>query len=96
MAMLMQLVNRILRAFSESLYARDGSDRACVDEDLDASESLDRYGDELAAVVHEDWTHRILNPRALIPTVGANIDGINRRRKHETIYTWASSMWFKT
>ena len=43
-----------------------------VDEDLDASEFLDRCGDELAAVVDVDWTHRIMNPRALSPTVGAN------------------------
>ena len=27
------------------------------------SESLDRCGDELTAVVDEDWTHRIMNPR---------------------------------
>ena len=50
-----------------------------VDEELDASEPLDRCGDELAVVVDEDWTHRIVNQRALSPTVGANVDGINRR-----------------
>ena len=43
------------------------------------SESLDRCGDELAAVVDEDWTHRIVNPCVLSPTVGANGDGINRQ-----------------
>ena len=36
-----------------------------VDEELDASEPLDRCGDKLAVVVDEDWTHRIVNPRAL-------------------------------
>ena len=46
---------------------------------FDASELLDRCGNELAVVVDEDWTHRIVNPRALSPTVGANVDGINRR-----------------
>ena len=50
-----------------------------VDEDLDASELLDRCGDELAVVVDEVWTHRVVNPRALSPMVGANVDGINRR-----------------
>ena len=49
-----------------------------VDEDLDVSESLDRCGDELV-VVDEDWTHRIVNPRALSPMQGANVNGINRR-----------------
>ena len=51
---------------------------ARVDEELDASKSLDR-GDELVVVVDEDWTHRIVNPRALSPMQGANVDGINRR-----------------
>ena len=50
-----------------------------VDEELDASELLDRCGDELAAVVDEDWTHRIENPRALSPTVGGNVDGLDQR-----------------
>ena len=50
-----------------------------VDEELDASESLDRCGDELAVVVDEYWTHRIVNPRALSPTVGAKCRGMNRR-----------------
>ena len=50
-----------------------------VDEELDASELVDRCGDELAVVVDEDWTHRVVNPRAPSPTVGANVDGINRR-----------------
>ena len=50
-----------------------------VDEELDASESLDQCGDELAVVVDEDWTHRIVNPRALSPTVGAKCRGMNRR-----------------
>ena len=53
------------------------SPHICVDEDFDASESLRRCGDELAVVVDEVWTHRIMNPRALSPTVGANVDGIN-------------------
>ena len=43
-----------------------------ADEDLDVSESFDRYGDDLVAVVDEDWTHRIVNPRVLSPTVDAN------------------------
>ena len=51
----------------------------CVDENLDASESLDRPGDELVVVGDEDWTHRIMNPRALGPTVGANVDGLDQR-----------------
>ena len=56
------------------------SPRGCrVDEDLDASELLDRCGDELAVIVDEDWTHRIVNPRALSPTVGANVDGLDQR-----------------
>ena len=50
-----------------------------VDEELDVSESFDRYGDELAIVVDEDWAHQIVNPRTLSPTVGINVDGINRR-----------------
>ena len=50
-----------------------------VDEDLDASESLDRCVDELAVVVDEDWTHRIVNPRALRTTVGANVDDLDQR-----------------
>ena len=50
-----------------------------VDEDLDASKSLDRCGDELAVVVDEDLTHRIVNPRAPSPTVGAKCRGVNRR-----------------
>ena len=49
------------------------------DEDLDAFKSLDRCSDELAVVVNEDWTHRIVNPRAPSPTVGANVDGLDRR-----------------
>ena len=49
-----------------------------VHEDLDASELLERCGDELAIVVDEDWTHRIMNPRALSPTVGANVVGMNQ------------------
>ena len=55
------------------------SPHARVDEELDAFESLDQCGDELVVVVDEDWTHRIVNPRALSPTVGANVVGINRR-----------------
>ena len=35
--------------------------------------------DELAVVIVEDWTHRIVNPRALSPTVGAKCRGVNRR-----------------
>ena len=50
-----------------------------MDEDLDAFESLDRCSDELAVVVNEDWTHRIVNPRAPSPTVGAKCRGMNRR-----------------
>ena len=50
-----------------------------VDEDLDASELLDRCGDELVVVVDEVWTHRVVNPRALSPTVGAKCRGVNRR-----------------
>ena len=50
-----------------------------VDEELDAFESLDRCGDELVVVVDEDWTHRVVNPRALSPTVGANVDGLDQR-----------------
>ena len=50
-----------------------------VDEELDAAESLDRCGDELAVVVDKDWTHQIMNPRALSPTVGANADGLDQR-----------------
>ena len=50
-----------------------------MDEDLDASESIDRCGDELVVVVDEDWTHRVVNPRALSPTVGANVDGLDQR-----------------
>ena len=55
------------------------SPRGRIDEELDASELIVRCGDELAVVVDEDWTHQIVNPRALSPTVGANVDGINRR-----------------
>ena len=55
------------------------SPRDHVDEDLDASESSDRCGDELAAVIDENWTHRIMNPHALSPTVGANVDGLDQR-----------------
>ena len=55
------------------------SPHARVDEELDASESLDQCGDELVAVVDEDWTHRIVKPLVFSPTVGANVDGINRR-----------------
>ena len=50
-----------------------------MDEYLDASDSLDRCGDELAVIVDKDWTHRIVNPRSLSLTVGANVDSINRR-----------------
>ena len=50
-----------------------------VDEELDACELLDRCGDELAVIVDEDWTHRIMNPRALSPTVGANVDCLDQR-----------------
>ena len=50
-----------------------------VDEELNASESFDRCGDELAVVVDEDWTHRIVNPCALSPTVGANVDVLDQR-----------------
>ena len=50
-----------------------------VDEDLDVSESLDRCGDELTIVVDEDWTHRIVNPLELSPTVGANVGGLDQR-----------------
>ena len=46
------------------------------DEELDAS---GRCGDELVVVVDEDWTHRIVNPPALSPTVGANVDGLDQR-----------------
>ena len=49
-----------------------------VDENIDASESLDR-GDELAVVVDKYWTHRVVNPRALSPTVGANVDDLDQR-----------------
>ena len=62
-----------------NLYQRSNSDvepLGVVDEELDAS---GRCSDELVVVVDEDLTHRILNPRALSPTVGANVDGINRR-----------------
>ena len=52
---------------------------ARMDEELDASKSLDRCGDKLAVIVDEDWTHRIVNPRALSPTVGAKCRGMNRR-----------------
>ena len=55
------------------------SPRGRVDEELEASESLDRCGHELVAVVDEDWTHRIVHPRALSPTVGANVDGLDQR-----------------
>ena len=51
----------------------------CVDEELDVSEVLDQCGDELAVVVDADWTNRIVNPRALSPTVGAKCRGMNRR-----------------
>ena len=37
-----------------------------MDEDFDVSELHDRCGDELVVVV-EDWTHQIVNPRALAP-----------------------------
>ena len=47
-----------------------------VDEELDVS---GRCGDELVVVVDEDLTHRILNPRALSPTVGVNVDGLDQR-----------------
>ena len=50
-----------------------------VDEELDASELLVRCSDELAVVVDEDWTHRVVNPRAPSPTVGANVDGLDQR-----------------
>ena len=50
-----------------------------VDEDLDTPETSDRCSDELAAVVEEDWTHRVVNPRALSPTVGANVDRLDQR-----------------
>ena len=49
-----------------------------VDEDLDASKTSDQCGDELIVVVDEDWTHRIVNPRTLSPTVGANVDGLDQ------------------
>ena len=52
---------------------------ARVDEDLDASESLDRCDDELVVVVDEDWTHRVVNLCALSPTVGANVDALDQR-----------------
>ena len=55
------------------------SPRGCVDEELDASESLDRCGDELVVIVDEDWTDRVVNPRALSPTMGANVDGLDQR-----------------
>ena len=50
-----------------------------VDEELDAFGSFDRCGDELVVIVDEDCTHRIVNPRALSPTVGANVDGLDQR-----------------
>ena len=55
------------------------SPRGRVDEELDVSESFDQCGDKLAVVVDEDLTHRIVNPRALSPTVGANVDGLDQR-----------------
>ena len=48
-------------------------------EEIQPSESLARCGDESVAVVDEDWTHRVVNPRALSPTVGAKCRGVNRR-----------------
>ena len=47
-----------------------------VDEELEASGRCD---DELFVVVDEDWTHRVVNLRALSPTVGAKCRGMNRR-----------------
>ena len=44
-----------------------------VDKELDAFESLDRCGDELVIVVDEDWTHRVVNPRALAPRWAPNV-----------------------
>ena len=38
--------------------------RPMLMKNLDSSELLDRCGDELAVIVDEDWTHRIMNPRA--------------------------------
>ena len=35
--------------------------------------------EELVVVVDEDWTHRVVNPRALSPTVGANVDSLDQR-----------------
>ena len=55
------------------------SPRGRVDEELEASKSLDRCDDKLAVIVDEDWTHRIMNPRALSSTVGAKCRGMNRR-----------------
>ena len=55
------------------------SPRTHVDEELEVSELLDRCGDELAVVVDENWSHRVVNPRALSPTVGGNVDGLDQR-----------------
>ena len=38
-----------------------------------------RVDEELAVVVDEDWTHRVVNPHALSLTVGANVDGLDQR-----------------
>ena len=48
---------------------------------FDASELLDRCDDELAVVVDEYWTHRIVNPHALSPAVDANVDRLDKSNK---------------
>ena len=50
-----------------------------VDEELDASELLVRCSDELVIIVDEDGTHRIVNPGALSPTGGVNVDVLDQR-----------------
>ena len=40
-----------------------------------------RVDEELAVVIDEDWTRRVVNPRALSPTVGANCRGVVTDRK---------------
>ena len=47
-----------------------------MDEDFDVS---DLFAVMNSVVVDEGWTHRIVNPRALSPTVGVNVDGLDQR-----------------
>ena len=51
---------------------------ACED-DGDVEPWMRTRCDDEAVVFDGNWIHRIVNPRAVSPTVGANVDGLDQR-----------------